>query len=451
MKENKTKMFTGCGEIFSFTAGQTIKGKGFKSSTLLISVVIFLIMMAISVIPSIVDDGDDDTVNIVDSIYSVVDEEGKYDFSTIKSVYLYNESSYGDDSILMLLSVTADNFKTIDGIEIIDSITKEVLSSQNAVVLNVRDSEETAGNGLDINILTSYNTLVDENEADAFAALLVNDSQFAVYKTGTFDEQNMIYLNMPVYSEVVNEDESIGTMIAKMVIPMVFCFFMYMIILIHGQSISKAVVSDKASKLMEMLLTSVKPYAIIAGKILGIATVAMGQMLIWILSGVIGYVAGSEIASSINPKYVDIIYEMIKIMQSDSNGVAFSAVSIIIAILGTLLGFFMYCVLAGLSGALVSKVEDMSSSSALFQLPVVVAFFIAYFSSLSAVEGGNNLLNTIVNICPLTSPFALPSGILIESMTILEGIVSLSALMLSALILIIITGKIYKGKIFNRH
>ena len=453
MKENKTKMFTGCREIFSFTADQAIKGKGFKSSTILISIVIFLIAMAICVIPAAIDD-DEDTVNIVDSINGVVDEEGKYDFSTINKVYLYNESSYDNDSILMLLSVTADNFKTINGIEIISSITNEALSSQNAVVLDVRDSEGTADSGLDINILTAYNTLVDTDEADAFAALLVNDTKFAVYKTGTFDEQNMIYLNMPVYSEVVNGDnkeESLGALLARLIIPMVFSLFMYMIILIHGQAISKAVISDKASKLMEMLLTSVKPYAIIAGKILGVATVAMGQIIIWALAGVIGYVAGSEIASGINPKYVNVISEIIKIMQSDTNGVAFSAASIVIAILGTLIGFFMYCVVAGLAGALVSKVEDISSASTLFQLPVVVAFIIAYISGFSLAEGGSTLINTVVNIFPLTSPFSLPSNILIGSMTILEGIISLAVLILSALILIIITGKIYKGKIFNRH
>lgn len=103
---------------------------------------------------------------------------------------------------------------------------------------------------------------------------------------------------------------------ARLLVPMIFCLALYMIILIHGQSISKAIIADKSSKLIEMLLTSVKPYAIIAGKVLGVATVAIGQMLVWLGSGVMGYLIGNEIAKTMNSQYINYVGEVIKLCKA---------------------------------------------------------------------------------------------------------------------------------------
>lgn len=98
MKENKKGMFTGIKEIFSFTATQTIKGKGFISSTVIIAIVIAIIFGGICVLQAInFDDSDDD-------IYGGnVDYNTEDIFETIKEVYLLNETDYKTDSVKRLL------------------------------------------------------------------------------------------------------------------------------------------------------------------------------------------------------------------------------------------------------------------------------------------------------------------------------------------------------------
>ena len=84
MKENKKGMFTGIKEIFSFTATQTIKGKGFISSTVIIAIVIAIIFGGICVLQAInFDDSDDDIGGNAD--YNTEDI-----FETIKDLYLLN-------------------------------------------------------------------------------------------------------------------------------------------------------------------------------------------------------------------------------------------------------------------------------------------------------------------------------------------------------------------------
>ncbi len=451
MKENKKGMFTGIKEIFSFTATQTIKGKGFISSTVIIAIVIAIIFGGICVLQAInFDDSDDDIGGNAD--YNTEDI-----FETIKEVYLLNETDYKTDSVKKLF-VEAENIlkeKQKTEIQVVSSLSKAVTNKTDIVILKVEQSSGVAGE-LSVNILTTFNSTVDEEELDQFVTFVSESAQYAVFSVGKLDEKAIGFVSLPSNVENIGtetEVQSLGMMMARLLVPMIFCLALYMIVLIHGQSISKAIIADKSSKLIEMLLTSVKPYAIIAGKVLGVATVAIGQMLVWLGSGVIGYLIGNEIAKSMNSQYINYVGEVIKIMQSDTQGVAFSAGAVIIAILVVIIGFFMYCVLAAFSGAFVSRIEDLSASNTIFQLPVVISFLAAYLVGISQGMGSgvNRAVQMAIYYIPLTSPFSTPSGIILGDITIAEGIISLLFLIIFSVIMILATGKVYKGKIFNRH
>lgn len=451
MKENKKGMFTGIKEIFSFTATQTIKGKGFISSTVIIAIVIAIIFGGICVLQAInFDDSDDDIGGNAD--YNTEDI-----FETIKEVYLLNETDYKTDSVKKLF-VEAENIlkeKQKTEIQVVSSLSKAVTNKTDIVILKVEQSSGVAGE-LSVNILTTFNSTVDEEELDQFVTFVSESAQYAVFSVGKLDEKAIGFVSLPSNVENIGtetEVQSLGMMMARLLVPMIFCLALYMIVLIHGQSISKAIIADKSSKLIEMLLTSVKPYAIVAGKVLGVATVAIGQMLVWLGSGVIGYLIGNEIAKSMNSQYINYVGEVIKIMQSDTQGVAFSAGAVIIAILVVIIGFFMYCVLAAFAGAFVSRIEDLSASNTIFQLPVVISFLVAYLVGIAQGMGSgvNRAVQMAIYYIPLTSPFSTPSGIILGDITIAEGIISLLVLIIFSVIMILATGKVYKGKIFNRH
>ena len=198
--------------------------------------------------------------------------------------------------------------------------------------------------------------------------------------------------------KVGEEALSIGIMLTEIFVPMIFSFAMYMMILMYGQSVSKSVISEKASKLMEYLLTSIKPYALVSGKVIALSATGILQIAIWIACGVGGYIGGTYIAESINPDYINYVSNIITFF-SNEGGVAFSIGAIVLAIVTIALGFFMYCVLAALIASAISKIEDMSSSQGLFQLPVMIGFMMAYVVPLL----GDESLGKLANILPALS------------------------------------------------
>lgn len=441
--ENKKGMFTGFRKVFAFTASQNVKGKGFKLSTILIALVIAVIFAAISIFQAVFQEDDD----AEDNIDSIIDTAEEFDID----IYYVNETVISDELIQGITQ--AEAFKECSLIPVDKSDLKEAKSDvngylegkKNAILMVLDEDEKT----VTVKYYIPYETEVSEDTADIIGQAFDSYYEYiSVNQMADLDDMHMSLYNATVYSASLKageEPDSFGIMLTKMLVPMLFSLVLYMMILLYGQNITKIVVSEKSSKLMETLLTSVKPYAIIAGKIAAVSGIAIMQMLIWLASGVAGYIIGEKAAQAINPHYINYVSLIIDMIKESSD--AFSIGAVLIALLMVILGFFMYSVLAGLVAALVERMEDISSVMGLFQLPVIVGFLGAYFVSMSQ----NDTLKMIVRYFPVTSPFYVPSGIMVGDTDMASGIISLLIVAAVTLGLIIFTGKIYKGKLFNRH
>lgn len=441
--ENKKGMFTGFRKVFGFTASQNLKGKGFKLSTILIALVIAIIFAAVSILQAVLQDKD----NGEDDIDSIIDTTERFDID----IYYVNETNISDGLIQGITE--AEAFKKCSLIPVGEAdreaakkdVNGYLAGKKDAILMTLVEDEDS----ISVKYYIPYDTEVSNETADIIGASFDSYYEYiSVNQITELDEIHMSLYNADVHSASLKageEPDSIGLMLAKMLVPMLFSLVLYMMILLYGQNITKIVVSEKSSKLMETLLTSVKPYAIIAGKIVAVSGIAIMQMLIWLASGVAGYCLGERIAESINPGYINYTSLIIDMIAESSD--AFSIGAVLIAVLMVIIGFFMYSVLAGLVAALVERMEDISSVMSLFQLPVVAGFLGSYFVSMS----GSEAFKTIVTYLPVTSPFYVPSGIMVGEISIVSGITSLLAVVLVTLALIIFTGRIYKGKLFNRH
>ena len=434
----KTSTFTGWKEVFSFTASQNIKGSKFISSTIIIGIVIMIAFAMCSVLPAITQLKSDEQ--------DIVDEEQYKDgFENVKRVYVINGTEYSDESMKVYLSAANEQITNQGGFLFIDEITNTMLKDENAIFVDIKNESDS----IKLYVLLTSNTKISEEVADKLAEMIVYSTNIVAFSIC----EMIAYLSLPTYSDVADNDEhneSIGELLAKIFVPMAIALFMYMVILLYGQSISQAVVADKSSKLIEVLLTSVRPYAIIAGKVLGTASVAILQIMIWVVLGVIGYLVGGIIAESINPDYTNVFNNVINVMRQGS-GSAFTIPALILGLVAVVVGFFMYSVFAGLAGSCVSKIEDLSSVNAIFQLPVAISFSIAYFTSLLAVSGDvNPVLLDVVRMVPITAPFIISADIIVGNVSLVTGGISILLMVASCYILILLTGKIYKGKIFNK-
>lgn len=444
----KKGMFDGCADVIKFTAQQNAKGSGFKKSTIIVGFVIAVIFLLISVLMAVIQKDDSDDLNQNgDNISSDIDEES---LSQISKILLVDDEELKTN----ILGSVVSNALTLEGL-VENKLTVELVkqgdigerlnADGSAIAVKLKKNDD----GLytfDTYIKPEGN--IDEDIASVYMDYAVMLIESSLYQMAGISAESIMCMEAPYFTQALEagkDAESMGVMLATMFVPMIFSFAMYAMVMMYGQSITKSVVSEKSSKLMEYLLTSIKPYALISGKIIALSGMAILQMLIWIGCGVGGYMVGTYIAKDINPEYINYVDIFIEYMGSEV-GNAFSIGAIILAIASMLIGFVMYCILAALIASAISKIEDMSSTQGIFQLPVMIGWMVAYFAPLV----GSDALSKVVNYVPVTSPFILPANILLGSCTIIEGVISLGILLVTMLVLIILTGKVYKGKIFNR-
>ena len=439
----KKGLFTGWKDVFSFTAAQNIKGGGYKASTIILGIVIAIAFSLISILMAVFqsDDTDNDAiVNIEDGF-----EEG------ISEIFLVDSEVLDDEVLKNLITLSLSLEGVVDeklNVTLIDESQKNesIKGNDKAIIVEVAKQDEKQ---IIFNAYASEGSALADGVAEDYMDYVLTYINVYGYQIAGVAPEDMLYFMAPYYTQSASVEESVenvGVMLTEMLVPMLFSLLMYAMILLHGQSVTKSVVAEKSSKLMEMILTSVKPYALISGKVLAVATMAMTQLFFWIICGVGGYMVGGVIAESINPDYTNYVSLVINAMTVENGDGAFTVGAVVISLIFLVVGFLMYCVLAGLVAATVSKMEDISTAMSLFQVPVIIGWLAAYFISFM----DNDKLLTAVHLVPVTSPFILPADIILGKCSIVEGVVSLVILSATTFGLILITGKVYKGKIFNR-
>lgn len=436
----KKGMFTGWKDVFSFTAAQNIKGKGYKLTTILIGLVIAIGFAAISIVMAVTQK--DDSKDKVDV------EEGF--IGKVSTVYLVDNEVLDDELVATLVNTALSLEGVIENkitVEVIAEDKKaELVEEEKSLIIELAKNEEKT---IVFNAITPNGSEEKEDLAEEYLEYVVSFVDVYGSAIAGVSEENIPYFMAPYMTQAAADKDDVHGMSVLMVntlVPMLASAILFTMTTIYGQNVSKIVVAEKSSKLMEMLLTSIKPYALIAGKILATASLAICQVGIWIVSGFAGYKIGDIVATKINPDYINYFDRIMELMTIDNGANAFKWYSFVAAFVVIALGFLMYCVLAGLVGAMASKIEDLSTGMTLFQVPCMFGWLIVYLSPL--IE--SKLILKLMNYVPFSSPFSVPGNIILGKCSILDCVISVAVLVATIFVLIIYTGKVYKGKLFNR-
>lgn len=429
----KKGMFTGWKDVLNFTFVQNTKTKTFKASLIGIAILIFIIFFSINVIMGYVSDNGNKkkgVVNKVDNI-SIINNIGIDDelLEKFKETYEYIAKS----------DITVYDNKKVS--EVVEGVEK------NTIVINLYKGEADEDKNIQY-MLDVYATKdLSKKNVKKVVKEFSNYFDEIKYNLTSLEPEAMriITSEYSVYSVDVNDkDESFGVIIARIFVPMMFVLLIYFMVLMYGQSISKSLIVEKNSKLMEMLLTSVKPHAIVLGKILAMYLNAIMQMGIWIISGVAGFIVGDKVAKNMFSNYDNAIVNVIRLLKEDSAS-AFSISAVIIGVLAIFVGFLLYCVFAALVASNITKAEELANGMSIFQMVTVAGFLGAYMLPLLQAESP---IVDILRYIPVTSPFMLTSDVIIGNIGIAGACVSLLIMIGTTIVMIILTGKNYKKKVF---
>ena len=207
----------------------------------------------------------------------------------------------------------------------------------------------------------------------------------------------------------------------------IMIFILYFAILMYGQLISSGVATEKTSRAMELLITSVKPTQLIFGKVVGIGTAALTQLV------AIG--AAVLIFYPLNRDY----WASIPMIQS-LFGVTPDLVGYMI--LFFLLGFFLYAFLFAALTSLASKMEDVNT----LIMPVILVFVVAFIVTMVSMQSGSvdNIAMKVCSFIPFTSPMAMFTRITMGEVAGWEIALSVAILLISNGLVCWISAKIYK-------
>lgn len=424
---NKKKMFSGWKQVFHFTFQQATKGKGFKMATFGVSILLCLALLIINVVLA-ESAKEKKTETSIEQVVLSNDTDISVDFSSFaavnteyKGIQFKNKEQKGQE-------IKADELKEH--------------------TVEVQIAEEKDSNGYLVKVFYPGEGEVSEDQAQEFAEKVKDYFQnYKIAVSGASQEQ-IKAISTPLLSEITTagkQSKGIGEMMFRTFAPMIVYFLLYFMLISYGQSISKVIISEKSSKVMELLLTSVKPYAVITGKIVGMTCVAILQLCSWIAGGILGFAGGNLIGKQLNPDYQNGLLQIINLIRDNSDGNTFSVSVLIVSVLILFFGFFFYCVLAGLAASTVSKPEELSNAMSIFMIPVVLSFLAVY--ALPIFEEAA-WIKVLLRYLPFTGAFCIPADLLVGNLTITGVIVPLLIMILTTFVLITITGKIYKKKIF---
>lgn len=416
--------FKGWKTVFRFTLQKT-GGKGFKILTTLLALVIIGALVLVNIL--------------------VAKPEEEEKASRISKVYVVNESDLKvTDYETYMDQAAPKKFGETDFVYFNDKSREEavkIVDQETTTGVIVAITKIETGYQLE-GILSSKSEISKGECTDLLESMKQGFESSKLLQAGLSEEQ-LVKIMTPVVTsyQSVGEDTSVTAMVIKMVVPAFFGLIMYMMLLLHGMGVSKSVSSEKTSKLMETLLTSIHPYALITGKVLAISSLAILQFLTWIASAVVGLYGGNAVAHSIYPEYENTVVTIINFLRENIGESALTVESVIFAVAIFCIGFLFYFVLAGLAGAMVSKPEDVASTQSIFVFPIIISWLVCYLAAM----GENTAVLAVTRYIPFTIPFGVPVDLLTGTISIVEGIISLIILFAFSMVFIMISARIYKG------
>ncbi|MGN0403417.1 MAG: ABC transporter permease [Acetatifactor sp.] len=426
----KKGLFTGWKDVFSFTFKQDTKGK-FRKSTMGVAIVVLLVGMAISVIMAIVQKSDSE------------------DISPIQTVHVINESD------LTMLPLEQFGLMNTTGFPEVTFVTEEGTAETVAATLGEKPKDTilkltNTEEGYRMTLILPENSEISEGEGKDFLNAFegVMETAKLISSGIPLEKLSIAMSGVNVESQDAGEKEkSLGEELISIFLPMIFVLVMYIMTLTYGMTMGNAVSVEKTSKLMEMMLTLTKPYALIFGKILALTVAAVTQMLVWLVSFGGGFVLGDYVAkTAIYPEYNNVIMEVFKLIREQGGGSAFSLGAYIMIAIEICVGFLFFCLLAATFGSLAEKTEEVAQNMGYYQIIVVIGFMAAYMIPMQEKPWMTNL----ARLFPLSSAFMLPGDTLIGNITLLQSVLYTLLLLAVTLVLILVSGKVYKDQLFHR-
>lgn len=411
-----------------------VKKKGFLVTTLLVPIIMVVCLAALIFMVT--------NVKEKTKVIGVVDESGiVMEYLTSSDIIRYEDfSNQNADSLKANMSMFG-----LDGVLCLGPIDENRSVSANF----------TSAKPVGMTVTENMSRRID----DAIENYRIRSYNIEGLESIINDIKSNVRLN--TYTLDGSGKEKISESGVNSMLSMVLGIIIFLFITMFGSMVMSAVIEEKTSRVVEVLISSVKATELMFGKIIGVALVALTQFLLWIVLSVV-LIGG--VMSFMGPKLLSTVdaQAIVATMPADASQldmmtqVLSQSDSELGAVVGTLSGlniasiliyfvvFFAlgYLLYASLFAAIGSAVENEGDSNQL-QLPVTVPLMIAYFIALYAFNAPDSSVAVWGSLIPFTSPIVMlariPFGVPLWQIAL-----SIVLLLLTAAGCAWVSAKIYK-------
>lgn len=238
-----------------------------------------------------------------------------------------------------------------------------------------------------------------------------------------------------------NDKETETSSAVSYILALVLDLVLYMFILLYGQMVMTSIIEEKNNRVLEIVVSSVKPFQLMLGKIAGVGLVAITQILIWAFLIGAGLAICTPFLTAEAMAGSDSMELMAAVSQFTDPGFLISIfVCTVIFFIG---GFLFYSSIYAAIGSAVSNVQDASQLSSIATMPVIIGII----GSMAVMQDPDSGLSFWLSVIPFTSPMSMMSR-LPYGVPFWQLAVSVAVLYISFVFMIWLCGKIYRVGIF---
>jgi ABC-2 type transport system permease protein len=207
---------------------------------------------------------------------------------------------------------------------------------------------------------------------------------------------------------------------------------LYMALVLYGVQVMGSVIEEKTSRIVEVLVSSLRPFELLCGKVLGVGAVSLLQFLIWGVAGHVLLGRRTALLSGMGGEGS----ELGQVFQAPQVSAA-TAVVFLAFFLG---GFFLYSAMFAAVAAMSATEQEARQS----QTPVMVLIMIAFFGSLATIGNPESRAAVALSLVPFTAPIATPARWAAGNLTWAEVTTSFVLLVAGTIVVTWVAARIYR-------
>lgn len=210
----------------------------------------------------------------------------------------------------------------------------------------------------------------------------------------------------------------------QLVLGIVAGILIYMSLLMNGQMVAQGVVEEKSSRVVELLLSTIRPWQLMAGKVLGIGFAGLVQMVV---------IGGVGIAAALG-------LDVLSISTSAAIG------TVVWLVVWYLLGFIVYSLVFAALAALVSRQEDVGGVIT----PALMFVIVGYVIGISVLPSDpDNTLAEVLSVIPVFAPTLMPMRLAMGGVPVWEAALSVGLVLALIPALVWLSGRIYANAVMR--